>query len=160
MKGKAGRPRLAEASPDMSLDDAITAARAYREGFDPGDLIDTASGFSAYHLDLLIEWAATCGEAVATADEEATLRTMDVTQLGDPGLAQFYFSELETDPDLLGEVGQSLRAEVERRGIGEEQLSLLIERTRQAHEAASAIEAAERDAPPHFPEDVEIPERD
>jgi hypothetical protein len=143
----------------MSLSEAIAAATQFRQGFDPGDLIDPASGFSAMHLDLLVEWASTCSDAVATADDESTLREMDVTQLGDAGLAHFYFSELDIDPDLQGETGARLKLEIERRGLSDEHLAALMERTRQAHEAASAIETAEREAPPHFPEDVELPSR-
>ncbi len=143
----------------MSLSEAIKSATAFRRRFDPGDVIDHASGFSAFHFDMLIEWASTCSEVVATADEEDTLREMDVTQLGDAGLAHFYFSELEIDPDLQGKIGVSLRQEIERRGLSDEQLAAHIERARQTHEAAASIETAEREAPPHFPDDVEIPER-
>jgi hypothetical protein len=75
----------------MSLSEAIKSATAFRRRFDPGDVIDHASGFSAFHFDMLIEWASTCSDVVATADEEDTLREMDVTQLGDAGLAHFYF---------------------------------------------------------------------
>lgn len=139
----------------MSLSEAVAAARDFRQKLDPGDLIDQRSAFSASHLDLLIEWAATCSND--PADGADPLRDIDVTQLGDPGLAHFYFSELDIDPDLQSETGRRLREEIERRGLTQEQLGALIERTRQTLEATRALEAAERDAPPHFPEDVELP---
>jgi len=141
----------------MSLTEAIAAAVRFRKPLDPGDIIDQASGFSAMHLDLLIEWASTCSDVIESADAEETLRDMDVTQLGDAGLAHFYFSEQEIDPGLEGEIGKRLSEEITRRGLSDEQLGALVERTRQAHEAARAIETSEREAPPHFPDDIEIP---
>jgi hypothetical protein len=142
----------------MSLSEAIKAAREYRATLDPGDLIDETSGFSAYYLDFLIEWADTCGDAVAAADDESAVPEMDVTRLGDGGLAHFYFHEVETDPDLQSPIGQRLKDEIERRGLTDEQLAIALEHGRQQHEAIAKAEQAEASAPPHFPDELEIPE--
>lgn len=108
----------------MPLTEALEAARAYRAGYDPGDVIDTASGFSALHLDLLIDWAETCEDDVATVgDAQTIVEQMDLTQLSEEGLADYYFAELELDPDGEGNAAQLLRAEIDRRGLTDEQLS-------------------------------------
>jgi hypothetical protein len=125
----------------MSLTEALEAARAYRAAYDPGDVIDAASGFSALHLDLLIEWADTCGDSVAAADDEQTIiEQMDLTQLSEEGLADYYFSEIELDPDGEGNAARLLRAEVVRRGLTDEQLSAAWQTMQARHESLAQAE--------------------